>query len=59
MDAILDATAHQDKTSAERKAAAQKSEREFDKRVAAELKRNLPDLKNTIPWSVVKKRNGL
>ena len=59
MSAILDTTARQGKTSVERQAAAQKAERELDKRVAADLKRSPPDLKNTVPWSVVKKRNGL
>ena len=59
MDTILDSAARQGKTSTERKTEDDKAEREFDKRIAAELKRNPPDLKNTVPWSVVKKRNGL
>ena len=59
MDTILDIAARRGKTSSERKAAEEKAEREFDKRMSAELKRNPPDLKNTVPWSVVKKRNGL
>ena len=59
MDTILDIAARRRKTTSERKMADDKAEREFDARIAAELKRNPPDLKNTIPWSVVKKRNGL
>lgn len=59
MDTIVDSAARRGKTAAERKAADEKAEREFDQRVAAELKRSPPDLKNTVPWSVVKKRNGL
>ena len=59
MSAILETTARQGKFSVERQTAAQKAERELEKRVAADLKRNPPDLKNTVPWSVVKKRNGL
>lgn len=59
MDTILDIVARHGKTATDRKAADDKLEREFDKRIAAELKRNPPDLKNTVPWSIVKKRNGL
>ena len=59
MQTILDIAARRGKTAAERKAEDERLERAFDKRMAAELKRNPPDLKNTVPWSVVKKRNGL
>lgn len=59
MDTTLEIASRRGKTSTERKTADDKAEREFDKRIAEELKRNPPDLKNTVPWSVVKKRNGL
>ncbi len=60
MDTILDIAARRGKTAAERKAADDKAEREFDRRMVELLKRQPPtDLKDAIPWSVIKKRNGL
>ena len=60
MDTMLDVVARRGKTSSERKAAEDKAEREFDRKMIARLKRRPPtDLKDSIPWSVVKKRNGL
>ena len=70
MDTILDIAARRGSTRrgstlrgstlAERKAADEKVEREFDRRMVERLKRRPPtDLKDLVPWSVVKKRNGL
>ena len=60
MDTSPDIAARRGKTSTERKAAEEKAEREFDRRMVERLKRRPPtDPKDLIPWSVVKKRNGL
>lgn len=60
MDTILDIAARRGKTSAERKAADEKAEREADLAFLARQKKRGPtDPKDLIPWSAVKKRNGL
>ena len=60
MDTSLDIAARRGKTASERKAEDDKAEREFDRKMVERLKRRPPtDLKDAIPWSVIKKRNGL
>ena len=57
---MLDIAARRGKTASERKAEDDKAEREFDRKMIERLKRRPPtDLKDSIPWSVIKKRNGL
>lgn len=60
MDATLDIAARRGKTSSARKAAGDKAERQADLAFLARQKKRGPtDPKDSIPWSVVKKRNGL
>ena len=60
MDTTLDIAARRGKTPAERKAADDKAEREADLAFLARQKKRGPaDPKDAIPWSVIKKRNGL
>ena len=59
MDTILDIAARQGRTVAERKAAAEKAEREADLAfLAREKKRRLKPVQG-IPWAKVKKDLGL
>ena len=60
MQTLLHIATRKKFTAAERKAAADKAEREFDKRVLARLKRRAPtSVADAAPWSRVKKNLGL
>lgn len=60
METLLNIATRKTLTAAERKAADDKAERDFDKRVLARLKRRAPtNLADAVPWSKVKKNLGL
>lgn len=60
METLLHIATQKKATAAERKAADDKAERDFDKRVLARLKRRTPaTLAEAAPWSKVKKNLGL
>ena len=59
METLLNIATRKTLTAAERKAADDKAERDFDKRVLARLKRRAPtNLADAVPWSKVKKNLG-
>ena len=60
MKTLLHISTRKKSTAAERKAADDKAERDFDRRVLARLKRRAPtSVADAAPWSQVKKNLGL
>ena len=60
METLLNIATRKKSTATERKAADDKAERDFDKRILARLKRRAPaSLVDAAPWSKVKKNLGL